>query len=83
MDIEKNKLEIKRKLEDFLSDPNLREFHPLCEEMLSDIDTPNVDKSRLMALYSEGVYNSTCYNLATALFYHSQMSTPRKRWYEE
>ncbi len=81
MDIN-DKFEIKRKLEEFLADPNLREFHPLCEEMLRDIDTPDINKDRLMALYSEGVYNSTCYNLATALFYHSQMSSPRK-WYEE
>lgn len=65
------------------NDPDMRDFYPVINEMLSGLEVPDYDNiETVLKLFTENDLKFHCNQLARSLYIHSNMTMPRKRWYE-
>ncbi len=81
MNIEKRE-DIIRRLNELKQDPELRDFWPLFDEMLSTIDIPEFDPQEFDRIFTQCLYNNTVNFLAEGAYINSAMHIPQKKWYE-
>lgn len=82
MDTNSKREEIIRRLTEFKQDPELRDFWPLFDEMLSNINIPEFDVQEFDRIFTQCLYNNTVNSLAKGAYINSTMHTHHKKWYE-
>lgn len=76
----KELLSMLRKMRD---NPVMRDFWPVINEMMNGLKTPDYDNTEIVLdLFFQNDLQFHCNQLATALHIHSNMTMPRKKWYE-
>lgn len=70
-------------LEEFLIDPNLKEFHQIIQEMLLGIDNLNYDnRQEILDSFTKISMEKWCLALAMGAHQNSSMYVSPKKWYE-
>lgn len=78
-----NTEELLSMLRDMRNDPAMRDFWPVINEMMNGLEVPDYDNTEIVLdLFFKNDLAYHCNQLAEALHIHSNMTMPRKRWYE-